>query len=262
MASIYQNNLQGFCHIKLSEHSGTVHIAVIWTSIEILVHFGCNQLCPCVPPWVTSDMKNNPVKSIFHSVLLTLRTGLSLHWLSQIINTLRLRQNGGHFPDDSFKCIFLNEKTWILNLISLNLVLSVQLTICQHWLRSWLGADQATSYNLNQWWNSFWCIYASPHLNELNIKLQPFHCQHKGMALPCKALAIDILTVLDNQLIMIHLMQHEILHPNSNQICILANVNVLYLKCEYMSWIKHTYWIHSQMLKSWFVIMNFQELFK
>ena len=29
------------------------------------------------------------------------------------INTLRRRQNGRHFPDDIFKCIFLNENVWI-----------------------------------------------------------------------------------------------------------------------------------------------------
>ena len=29
------------------------------------------------------------------------------------INTLRPRQNGRHFPDDIFKCIFLNEYLWI-----------------------------------------------------------------------------------------------------------------------------------------------------
>ena len=28
---------------------------------------------------------------------------------SSVINTLRLRQNGRHFTDDIFKCIFLNE---------------------------------------------------------------------------------------------------------------------------------------------------------
>ena len=28
----------------------------------------------------------------------------------------------------------------------------VQLTISQHWLRYWLGAKQATSHYLNQWW--------------------------------------------------------------------------------------------------------------
>ena len=29
------------------------------------------------------------------------------------LNTLRPRQNGRHFPDDIFKCIFLNENVWI-----------------------------------------------------------------------------------------------------------------------------------------------------
>ena len=29
------------------------------------------------------------------------------------INTLRPRQNGRHFPDNIFKCIFLNENVWI-----------------------------------------------------------------------------------------------------------------------------------------------------
>ena len=30
----------------------------------------------------------------------------------------------------------------------------VQLTISQHWFRYWLGADQATSHYLDQWWPS------------------------------------------------------------------------------------------------------------
>ena len=39
-----------------------------------------------------------------------------------VINTLRLRQNGRHFTDDIFKCIFLNENAWILISISLKFV--------------------------------------------------------------------------------------------------------------------------------------------
>ena len=31
----------------------------------------------------------------------------------KIINTLRPRQNGRHYPDDIFKCNFLNENVWI-----------------------------------------------------------------------------------------------------------------------------------------------------
>ena len=37
-----------------------------------------------------------------------------------IVNTLRPRQNGRHFPDDIFNCIFLNENVWISIKISLN----------------------------------------------------------------------------------------------------------------------------------------------
>ena len=39
-----------------------------------------------------------------------------------MFNTLRPRQNGGHFPDDIFKCIFLNENVWIPIKISLKFV--------------------------------------------------------------------------------------------------------------------------------------------
>ena len=38
------------------------------------------------------------------------------------INTLRPRQNGRHFADDIFKCIFLNENVWISIGISLKFV--------------------------------------------------------------------------------------------------------------------------------------------
>ena len=39
-----------------------------------------------------------------------------------IVNTLRPTQNGRHFPDDTFKYIFLNESAWISIKISLNYV--------------------------------------------------------------------------------------------------------------------------------------------
>ena len=38
------------------------------------------------------------------------------------INPLRPRQNGRHFPDDIFKCIFLNENVWISIKVSLTFV--------------------------------------------------------------------------------------------------------------------------------------------
>ena len=42
--------------------------------------------------------------------------------INRSINTLRPRQNGRHFADDMFKCIFLNENLWILIIISLKFV--------------------------------------------------------------------------------------------------------------------------------------------
>ena len=40
----------------------------------------------------------------------------------QRVNTMRPRQNGCYFPDDIFKCIFLNENVWISIKISLKFV--------------------------------------------------------------------------------------------------------------------------------------------
>ena len=44
------------------------------------------------------------------------------HLLVRTFNILRPWQNGRHFPDDIFKCIFLNENVWISIKISLNFV--------------------------------------------------------------------------------------------------------------------------------------------
>ena len=48
-----------------------------------------------------------------------------------------------------------------------SLFLRDQLTIFQHLFRKWLGAGQATSHYLNQWWLVYWRLYASLGLNEL-----------------------------------------------------------------------------------------------
>ena len=44
-----------------------------------------------------------------------------------LINTLRPRQNGRHFPDDIFRCTFLNEHVWISIKISLKFVPKVRI---------------------------------------------------------------------------------------------------------------------------------------
>ena len=47
--------------------------------------------------------------------------GMSI-MMDPLFNTLRPEQNGRHFPDDIFKCIFLNANVWMLIKISLKFV--------------------------------------------------------------------------------------------------------------------------------------------
>ena len=51
------------------------------------------------------------------------------------LNTLRPRQNGCRFADETFKRIFLNENVRISIKISLKFVPKGQLTIIQHWFK-------------------------------------------------------------------------------------------------------------------------------
>ena len=55
------------------------------------------------------------------------KTDRSISFRSMILhlNPLRPRQNGRHFPDDIFKCIFVNDDVWIAIKISLKFVTKV-----------------------------------------------------------------------------------------------------------------------------------------
>ena len=72
----------------------------------------------------------------------------------QCVSTLRPRQNGRHFADDIFKCIFLNENVCISLKISLKFVSKVRMNNTPAMVQKWLG--------------HYWRIYASLGLNELN----------------------------------------------------------------------------------------------
>ena len=52
----------------------------------------------------------------------SISSALALEIPQSCINTLRPRQNGRHFADNIFKCIFLNENVWIPIKISLKFV--------------------------------------------------------------------------------------------------------------------------------------------
>ena len=75
------------------------------------------------------------------------------------------------------KCIFLNENVSISIQISLNCApLGVQLTQFQRWFWWRLGADQATSHYMKQWWIVYCRIYASFGLNEFIMNLKATAC--------------------------------------------------------------------------------------
>ena len=59
---------------------------------------------------------------IISTIKLTTSIDVTLCISTMLFNTLRLRQYGRHFSDDSFKCIFLNENVWISIKISLKFV--------------------------------------------------------------------------------------------------------------------------------------------
>ena len=90
-----------------------------------------------------------------------------------LFNSLRLRQNGRHFADNVFKCIFLNENVWISLKISMKFVpkglinnisplvqiMAFENIVCE--------MAAMTSHYLNQWWLVYWHIYALLGLDEL-----------------------------------------------------------------------------------------------
>ena len=84
------------------------------------------------------------------------------------LNTLRLRQDGRHFPGDIFKCTFLNEAVQISIQISLKFVPKGPINnipaLAQ--IMAWRqpGAEPLSEPMMV----IYWCIYASLSLNELN----------------------------------------------------------------------------------------------
>ena len=101
----------------------------------------------------------------------------------QYINTLRPRLSGSHLADDILICIFLNATNWISINISLKCVPTVRIHNIPALVRLWLGADQATSHYLNQWWLVCWRIYATLGLNESRIKYKTVVRQHIWLTL-------------------------------------------------------------------------------
>ena len=71
-------------------------------------------------------MRQNATEHLWHRARViheVLYNYIPLYVVSDVLNTLRPRQNGRHLADDIFKCIFMNENAWIPIKISMEFVL-------------------------------------------------------------------------------------------------------------------------------------------
>ena len=83
-------------------------------------------------------------------------------------NTFRPIQNVRHFPDDIFKCIFLNENVWISLKISFNFAPMVRINNFSALIQIMAWRRRGDKPLSDQWWLIHCSVYASLGLNELN----------------------------------------------------------------------------------------------
>ena len=96
------------------------------------------------------------------------------------LNSLRPRQNGRHFADDIFKCIFFNENARISITISLNFVPKGPINNIPVLVQIMAWRQPGASHYLNRRWLVSWRIYASLGLNELNSLICTGWCRYNG----------------------------------------------------------------------------------
>ena len=97
-------------------------VMIPYFSIRVLMPYNAINMCWGIL-WFTNIKYHRTVALARTSSCLALDSTLSalcIQWC--YINTLRPKQNGRHFTDDIFKCIFLNENDWISLKISLKFV--------------------------------------------------------------------------------------------------------------------------------------------
>ena len=154
-------NIRFFPELKLkfSDYSG--HSDLL-SNVEMSQGYFGTREAPIITWWLCANKLAEYVVMTFH------RSQDSPVWsMFCTFDTLRLRQNGCHFPDDIFKCIFLNENIYISITISLKFVPKGPIDNIPALVQIMAWRHPATSHYLNQWWLVQRRIYASLGLNEL-----------------------------------------------------------------------------------------------
>ena len=104
-----------------------------------------------------------------------------------IFNSLRPEQTGCHF---AFLTHFLEITDKVGMFISI-LLMFVQFSMNQHWLRQWLGAEQAQSHYLDQWWPRSRMPYGIVSRMPLDI-MRPRWAHHQQQNVTKGPLSINI----------------------------------------------------------------------
>ena len=86
--------------------------------------------------------------------------------MAVLFNTLRPRQNGRHFSDDIFKCIFLNENVWLLVKVWMKFVPKGPTNTIAALVHIMAWRRPGNNHCLNQWCLVYWRIYPSLGLTE------------------------------------------------------------------------------------------------
>ena len=113
-AKFFIENKSIFLHLLSFHHIDSTHVVEMFDQVrQELLHISTYPIS-----WVRmSWRRKEPVHQQPWYLICWSEVIQSPH-----VNTLRPRQNGRHFADDIFKCIFLNENVWISNKISLKFV--------------------------------------------------------------------------------------------------------------------------------------------
>ena len=122
------------------------------------------------------------------------------HLSNIAFNKLRPRQSGRHFLD-FFKSILVNENVWISIEISLNFVSNYPLNNIPVLVQVWLGADQATSHCLNQWWSTLLTHKRvnPPQCAQLPKTIAQYECDERHEAVNLEEFVCGILINGDHQ---------------------------------------------------------------
>ena len=129
-----------------------------------------------------------PIARLSHAHIMIDIFGTAAQLSPGRVNALRPRQNGRHFPDHIYKCIFLNETIWMSIKISLKFVLKGQINSISSLVQIMAWRRPGDKPLSEPMMVNYRCIYASRGLGELKVNLSPVSVITSFWDTPCDPL--------------------------------------------------------------------------